>query len=331
MRVVIFSTKPYDRRFLAPAMCEAGHDCEFLEPRLDVQTAKLAQGASALCAFVNDDLSGLVLEQLAEVDVRFVALRSAGFNNVDLAAAARLGIRIARVPAYSPHAVAEHTIGLMLTLNRKFHRAYNRVREGDFSLDRQLGFDFHGRTAGIVGTGKIGECVAKILHGFGMRLLLHDLMQNASLCDVGEYVSLEQLWSESDVITLHCPLLPSTHHLVNSSSLSQMKRGVMLINTSRGGLVDTPAVVQGLKSGHIGYLGLDVYEEEADLFFEDRSQTVIQDDVFMRLLTFPNVLVTSHQAFFTQEALMEIARVTALNLSQMEHGGVLQNEVRVKS
>lgn len=331
MRVAIFSTKPYDRRFLEPALREAGQTCEFLEPRLNAQTAKLAQGAGAICAFVNDEVSGSVLEQLHALGVRFVALRSAGFNNVDLAAAARLGMRVARVPEYSPYAVAEHAVGLMLTLNRKYHRAYNQVREGNFSLDRLLGFDLHGRTAGIVGTGKIGACVAQILHGFGMELLFHDVVQNPALAEVGQYAPLETLLGASDVITLHCPLLPSTHHLINAESLSQMKRGVMLINTSRGALVDTRAVIGGLKSGHIGYLGLDVYEEESELFFEDRSQTVIQDDVFMRLLTFPNVLVTSHQAFFTEEALREIARVTALNLSQMEQGGVLQNEVRAKS
>lgn len=331
MRIAVFSTKHYDRIYLEPALRGAGHDVEFVESRLHAQTAKLAHECNALCAFVNDDLSAEVLEQLANLGVSYVALRSAGFNNVDLAAAARLGMRVARVPAYSPYSVAEHAVGLMLTLNRKFHRAFNQVREGDFSLDRLLGFDFHGRTAGIVGTGKIGEGVARILNGFGMRLLFHDVAQNSALAGIGQYVSLDQLWAESDVITLHCPLLPSTHHLINSRSLGQMKRGVMLINTSRGALVDTRAVIGGLKSGHIGYLGLDVYEEEADLFFEDRSQTVIQDDVFMRLLTFPNVVVTSHQAFFTQEALSEIARVTALNLSQMEAGDVLTNEVRLKS
>lgn len=331
MRVAVFSTKSYDRLYLDAALRDAGHDCDFLEPRLDVKTAKLAQGASALCAFVNDDLSSAVLEQLASLGIRSIALRSAGFNHVDLSKAAQLGMRVARVPAYSPFAVAEHTVGLMLTLNRKFHRAFNQVREGDFSLDRLLGFDFHGRTVGIVGTGKIGECVANILRGFGMKLLYYDVVQNAALAEFGQYVPLEQLLVESDVITLHCPLLPSTHHLIGEQSLAQMKRGVMIINTSRGGLVDTRAVIGGLKSGQIGYLGLDVYEEEADLFFEDRSQTVIQDDVFMRLLTFPNVLVTSHQAFFTAEALREIARVTALNLSQMESGSVLVNEVRLMS
>lgn len=331
MRVAIFSTKPYDHRFLETALRETGHACDFLEARLDVNTAKLAQGADAICAFVNDDLSAPVLDHLSQCGVRFIALRSAGFNNVDLAAGAKLGMKIARVPAYSPHAVAEHTVGLMLTLNRKYHRAFNQVREGNFSLDRLLGFDFHGRTVGIVGTGKIGACVARILHGFGMRLFFHDVYQDAGLKTIGEYVSIERILSESDVITLHCPLMPATYHLINEKNLNQMKTGVMLINTSRGGLVDTSAIIKGLKSGKVGYLGLDVYEEEADLFFEDRSQTVIQDDIFMRLLTFPNVLVTSHQAFFTQEALSEIARVTARNLSQMERGGVLENEVQAKS
>jgi D-lactate dehydrogenase len=331
VRVAIFSSKPYDRRFLEPALLEAGHACDFFEARLDAQTAPLAKGSEALCAFVNDDLCSAVLEQLAPQGIRSLALRSAGFNHVDLAAAKRLGMRVARVPAYSPHSVAEHTVGLMLTLNRKFHRAFNQVREGNFSLDHLLGFDFHGRSVGIVGTGKIGACVARILQGFGMKLLLHDVNQNVALREIGEYVTLDRVIAASDVITLHCPLLPATHHLINAQSLRQMKRGVMLINTSRGGLIDTRAVIDGLKSGQIGYLGLDVYEEEADLFFEDRSQTVIQDDVFMRLLTFPNVVVTSHQAFFTQDALREIARVTALNLSQMEVGGDLENEVALRA
>lgn len=331
MRVAVFSTKPYDRRFLGAALRSAGHEAEFLEVRLDRHTALLAQQAEAICAFVNDDLSETVLAILAEQGVRFLALRSAGFNHVDLAAAARLGMRIARVPAYSPHAVAEHTVGLMLTLNRKLHRAYNQVREGNFSLDRLLGFDFHGRTAGVVGTGMIGKCVARILHGFGMKLLLHDPHHDAEMSQIGRYVDFDQLVSESDIITLHCPLMPATHHLINEQSLAKMKPGAMLINTSRGGLVDTKSVIDSLKSGRLGYLGLDVYEEEADLFFEDHSLSVIQDDLFMRLLTFPNVVVTSHQAFFTEDALVEIARVTAENLSQMERGGVLENEVVLKT
>jgi D-lactate dehydrogenase len=331
MHVAVFSTKAYDRSFLEPALREAGHTAEFLEPRLDHQTAPLARGATAVCSFVNDELSSTVLEQLASLGVKYLALRCAGFNQVDLAATARLGLRVARVPAYSPHSVAEHTVGLMLTLNRKYHRAYNQVRESNFALDRLLGFDFHGRIAGIVGVGKIGACVARILHGFGMKILLHDVMQDAELARIGSFVSLDHLFSHSDVISLHCPLMPTTHHLINSASLGQMKRGVMLINTSRGALVDTRAVIESLKSGQIGYLGLDVYEEEAELFFEDRSQTIIQDDLFMRLLTFPNVIVTSHQAFFTEDALAEIARVTARNLSQFALGGVLENEVRAKS
>jgi D-lactate dehydrogenase len=331
MRVAVFSTKPYDRQFLGAALSAAGHLADYLEVRLDVKTAKLAQGADAICSFVNDELSEGVLEQLSAQGVRFVVLRCAGFNQVNLAAAARFGVRVARVPEYSPYAVAEHAVGLMLTLNRKFHRAFNQVREGNFSLDRLMGFDFHGRIAGIIGTGKIGACVARILHGFGMRLLFHDVVQAPGQKQFGDYVSLERLLRQSDVITLHCPLMPATHHLINEQSLNQMKSGVMLINTSRGGLVDTRAVIRGLKSQKIGYLGLDVYEEEAELFFEDRSQSVIQDDTFMRLLTFPNVLVTSHQAFFTEDALAEIARVTALNLSQMEIGGVLENEVRANA
>jgi D-lactate dehydrogenase len=259
--------------------------------------------------------------------VRMIALRCAGFNNVDLPAAEGLGIQVARVPAYSPYSVAEHTIGLILALNRKLHRAYNRVRDGNFSIDGLLGFDLHGRTAGVIGTGKIGAIVARLLHAFGCEMLLHDVRETPELQDVGRYVSTEELLEHSDIISLHCPLVPTTHHLIDDDAVNRMKRGAMLINTSRGALVDTQALVRGLKSGHVGYVGLDVYEEEADLFFEDLSDRVIQDDVFTRLLTFPNVLVTSHQAFFTRNALEEIARVTMENIAQFGRGEPLTNAV----
>jgi D-lactate dehydrogenase len=324
MRVIVFSTRPYDREYLARA-AEGKHELTFLEPRLAPETAVLARGYEAVCAFVNDDLSASVLEQLHGGSTRFLALRSAGFNHVDIAAAKRLGLKVVHVPAYSPHAVAEHAVGLILALNRRINRAANRVREGNFSLDGLLGFDLAGKTAGVIGTGKIGAIVAKILQGFDCRVLLFDKFPSDKCRAHGEYVHLETIWRESDVITLHCPLTPETHHLICRESLDKMRPGVMIINTSRGALVDTRAVIEGLKKGRIGYLGLDVYEEEADLFFEDHSLDVIHDDVFARLLTFPNVLVTAHQAFFTQEALVEIARVTMCNLDEMQRGQALTN------
>lgn len=324
MRVIVFSTRPYDREYLSRA-AEGKHELTFLEPRLAPETAVLARGYEAVCAFVNDDLSASVLEQLHGGGTRCLALRSAGFNHVDIPAAKRLGLKVAHVPAYSPHAVAEHAVGLILALNRRINRAANRVREGNFSLDGLLGFDLAGKTAGVIGTGKIGAIVAKILKGFDCSVLLFDKFPSDKCRAHGEYVDLEAIWRESDVITLHCPLTPETHHLICRESLDKMKPGMMIINTSRGALVDTRAVIEGLKKGRIGYLGLDVYEEEADLFFEDHSLDVIHDDVFARLLTFPNVLVTAHQAFFTQEALAEIARVTMCNLDEMQRGQVLSN------
>lgn len=327
MQTAVFSTKSYDRQFLEPVALAAGHALTFFEPRLSLETAVLARGFPAVCAFVNDQLSTPVLEELAHHGCRAVALRCAGFNQVDLETARRLGVRVARVPAYSPHAVAEHTVGMILALNRKFHRAYNRVREGNFSLDGLLGFDLFGRTVGIIGTGQIGAVVTKILSGFGCRLLLHDVAENPACQPLGEYAPLEQLLAASDILTLHCPLTPQTRHLINAHSLSQMRPGAMLVNTSRGALVDTRAAIEALKSGRLGYLGLDVYEEESDLFFEDLSEQVIQDDVFSRLLTFPNVLVTSHQAFFTQNALEQIAAVTVSNLTGLERGEPLTTEL----
>lgn len=329
MRVAVFSTRAYDREFLLPAAHETGHELVFLESRLTDETSKLADGFQAVCVFVNDEVGRNLLQSLARGGTRIIALRSAGFNHVDLAAAAELGIVVARVPAYSPFAVAEHTVGLMLALNRRLYRAYNRVREGNFALDGLLGFDFHGRTVGIVGTGKIGACVARILHGFGCELLLHDVHERDELKQLGgQYLPLDELFARSEVITLHCPLLQATQHLINAQALEQMRSGVMLINTSRGGLIDTQAVIEGLKSRQIGYLGLDVYEEEESLFFEDKSSEIIRDDIFMRLLTFPNVLVTGHQAFFTREALAKIASTTMANLTAFERGETIENAVR---
>lgn len=324
MDVTIFSTRSYDRRFLdmANGAAQVPHQLRYLEARLTLESAALAQGADAVCVFVNDVLDRPVLEVLADGGTRMVALRSAGFNHVDLDAAIELGIAIGRVPAYSPDAVAEHTVGLILTLNRKIHRAYARVREGNFALDGLLGFDLKGRTVGIIGLGKIGIAVARILAGFGCRVLAHDPLPSAELAAIGgDAVGLEQLLAESDIVSLHCPLTPATRHLINGQSLRGMKRGVMLINTGRGALVDTAAAIEGLKSGAIGYLGLDVYEEEGDLFFENLSDQILQDDVFARLLTFPNVLITGHQAFFTAEAMAAIAAITIENLSAFASEG----------
>lgn len=332
MRVAVFSTRPYDRTFLEAANRGHGHDIAYFESRLTAETVAVADGFPAVCVFVNDRLDATVLEILSRQGTRVIALRCAGFNNVDLAAAERLGLSVVRVPAYSPHSVAEHTIALLLTLNRKVHRAHARVREGNFALDGLLGFDLHGQTVGIVGTGRIGTEVAKILHGFGCHLLAHDVRPSATCEKLGvRYASLPELFALSEIITLHCPLTPDTHHLIGAAALDRMKTGVVLINTSRGALIDTRAVIRALKSGKIGYLGLDVYEEEADLFFEDLSNKVIQDDVFARLLTFPNVVITGHQAFFTREALEAIAATTLANISRKEQGEPCANEVKLEA
>lgn len=317
MKVAVFNTKRYDRQNLASI---AGHALTYFDAHLNAQTAPLAQGFDAVCCFVNDELDEAVLTQLAQGGVKLVAMRCAGYNNVDIPVAERLGLSVCRVPEYSPFAVAEHAAALILDLNRHLRRAHNRVREQDYSLDGLLGFDLHGKTVGIVGSGKIGQAFARIMQGFGCRLLVSDPYPNDAMAAMAQYVPQEQLWREADIISLHCPLLDSTHHLINADSIRQMKPGVVIINTSRGGLIDTRAVIAGLKSGCIGYLGLDVYEEEASLFFDDKSDSIIQDDVFARLLTFPNVLVTGHQGFFTREALGQIARVTGENLDAFARG-----------
>jgi D-lactate dehydrogenase len=320
VRCSVFSTKPYDRTFLEEA--NAGrHELVFHEARLAPDTAAIAAGSEAVCAFVNDDLGAETLASLQRVGVRAIVLRCAGYNHVDLPTARALGIEVVRVPAYSPHAVAEHTVALILALDRHLHRAFNRTREHNFSLTGLLGFDLHGRCVGIVGTGAIGTVVARIMTGFGCTVIATDPSPNDECRSLGvRYVGLDHLYRSADIITLHCPLTPDTHHLVDAAAIAVMRDGVMLINTSRGALIDTAAVIDGLKRGRIGYLGLDVYEEEADLFFEDLSDTIVDDDVFARLMTFPNVVVTGHQGFFTADALTAIAHTTVANLSALEDG-----------
>lgn len=328
LKVIVFSTKEYDKLFLQEAAGSAV-SFKFVEARLNQETVSLARGYPAICAFVNDVIDEPVIKELVAGGTRFVALRCAGFNNVNLHAAQENGLCVARVPAYSPYAVAEHTVGLMLTLNRKIHRAHQRIREGNFALGGLLGFDLHGKTVGVIGTGKIGALVCKSMAaGFGCRVLAYDVNENPEVKALGaEYAPLERIFRESDVITLHCPLMPETYHLINAESLAKMKDKVMIINTSRGALIDAAAAVEALKDGKLGALGLDVYEEEADLFFEDLSNEVIRDDVFARLLTMPNVLITGHQAYFTREALQNIARTTLGNLADYAAGRPCENAV----
>ena len=328
MKTAFFSSKQYDVDSFTTANSGFDHQLSFHEARLTPSTAVLAREYRAICVFVNDVVNREVLRDLAEHGLKVVALRCAGFNNVDLETADELGINVVRVPAYSPHAVAEHTIALLLGLNRNIHRAYSRIREGNFALQGLLGFDLNGRTVGVIGTGKIGEVVVRILRGFGCEVLAYDLSPNPQ-CEANgaRYVALDELFRSSDVVTLHCPLTPDTRHLIDSAALGQMKQGAILVNTSRGAIVDTDAVIAALKTQHLGGLAIDVYEEEADLFFEDLSNEFIRDDVFARLLTFPNVLITGHQAFFTRDALSQIANTTLKNLSDIDTGQDCLNSV----
>jgi len=328
MELRLFSAKSYDRDSFDTANVVAGHDVSYVDARLTPDTAMLAPTGGAVCAFVNDDLGAEVVDILGERGVRGVALRCAGYNHVDLAAAARHGIRVVRVPAYSPNAVAEHTLALILALNRKIPKAYNRVREGNFALEGLLGFDLAGKTAGVIGTGLIGSRVARMLWHLRCDVVAHDPFPDPGLQELGvRYVGLDELLSASDVVSLNCPLTAETHHLIDAQTVATMKRGAMLVNTGRGALIETSAVIDGLKSGQIGSLALDVYEEEQALFFEDRSDEIIADDVFARLLIFPNVLVTAHQAFFTREALAAIAEITLANVSDLEADRPCPNEV----
>lgn len=327
MKVAVFDTHGYDREALAAANAGHGHEFTFLETRLTAQTARLAEGCEVVCSFVNDRLDAACLRLLHAGGVRLIALRSAGFNHVDLAAAKALGLPVVRVPEYSPYAVAEHAVALMLSLNRKIHKAYNRVREANFTLDGLVGFDMHGKTFGLIGTGKIGAALARIMRGFGCRLLAHDLAPNAALAaETGlRFTTLEEVLTESDVLSLHVPLTPQTRHLVNAAALARMKPTAMLINTGRGALVDTRALIDALKAKRIGAAGLDVYEEEEGVFFHDLSEQGLQDDTLVRLLTFPNVLITSHQGFLTHEALTNIAETTLGSITAFARGEPLRH------
>ena len=330
MKIAFFSTQPYDKEYFERYNTQ--HEILFFEARLNEQTVSLAKGCNAICAFVNDQLNAAVLNALNEIGIKIIAQRCAGFNNVDIVAAGKNNMAVVRVPAYSPHAVAEHALALIMTLNRKTHKAYNRVREGNFSLDRLTGFDLYGKTVGVIGTGKIGQCFARIMQGMGCKVMAFDIIVNKDLEALGiKYVTLPEVLQQSEILSLHCPLTEQTKHLINNDTLEIMKNGAMLINTSRGALVDTKAVITALKNGRLGYLGLDVYEQEEKLFFHDLNENVITDDLLVRLLGFPNVLITSHQGFLTDEALTQIAIITLQNITDFEEHEPLKNKISVPS
>lgn len=327
MNIAIFSAREFDHKYLQTAAESHGLKLDFFEAGLGSQTTSLAYGYEVVSIFCNDNLNRETISTLAGNGTRLIALRGAGYNNVDLEACGDHDVHVVRVPEYSPYAVAEHTFGLILALNRKIHKAYNRVREGNFALSGLMGFDLHRKTIGIIGVGRIGGCVAKIANGFGMRVLLSDPEQNDEFEHLGSYASNDEIFEQSDIVTLHCPLNPQTHHLIDATAMDKMKHGVMLINTGRGALIDTAALIQQLKTGQIGLLAIDVYEEEADMFFEDRSSAIMMDDVFARLLTFNNVLITGHQAFFTHEALTQIAETTIASILAWSKGETMVNEI----
>lgn len=330
-KIAFFDAKPYDRKSFNEVNRDFGFDITFFDARLNAQTVSLSESFDGICAFVNDDINSVVIETAAKQGINVIGLRCAGYNNVDFKAAYGK-VHVVRVPAYSPYAVAEHTVALMLSLNRKTYKAYLRTRDGNFSINGLLGFDMHGKTAGVVGTGKIGRRLITILKGLGMTVLAHDSYPDEAYAKESgiEYVPLSRIYEESDVISLHCPLTKETEHMIDAAAIARMKTGVMLINTGRGKLVATNALIDGLKSGKIGSAGLDVYEEESEYFFEDKSMELITDDILARLLTFPNVLVTSHQAFFTKEALYNIAQTTLSNFREFFDGGYLENEICYK-
>ncbi|WP_020529316.1 2-hydroxyacid dehydrogenase [Flexithrix dorotheae] len=330
-KIGVYSAKPYDKSFLEQAGKDQDFVFQFFEDSMTEEMASLLSGVEIVCLFVNDVINRPVIEKLASQNVKLIALRCAGFNNVDLKAAAEFNIKVVRVPAYSPYAVAEHTLAMILTLNRKTHRAFNRVRESNFSLNGLMGFDLKGKTVGVIGTGKIGQIFCKIMKGLNCHVVAYDPFPNEEMQKAGiKYHSLEELFRQADIVSLQCPLTEETRHLINSESINRMKDGVMLINTSRGGLIDTEALIKGLKSKKIGYLGIDVYEQEENIFFNDLSGQIIQDDLIMRLITFPNVLITSHQAFFTEDAMKNIAETTVMNINQFLKGDKLENEVKAE-
>ena len=331
MKTALFSTKSYDRETFEKYAAHYRQTVTYFDNRLDPVSARLAQGFQAVCAFVNDDLNQATLEVLAQNGVKLIALRCAGFNNIDTKAAQALGLSVVRVPAYSPYAVAEHALALIMTLNRKTHKAYNRVRDGNFSLDRLEGFDLHAKTVGVIGTGKIGQVFSTIMKGLGCTVLAYDPYPNKDLERQGvKYLPQAEVLKTADIISLHCPLTPENHHLINAQTIRQMKDGVMVINTSRGALIDTKAIIQALKKKKVGYLGIDVYEQEADFFFQDLSDEIIKDDTLMRLMTFPNVLITAHQGFFSHEALAQIAQTTLASLAAFEKGEFIEENVVVQ-
>lgn len=326
MKIAFFNTKQYDQEYFDLANSNGDHDIHYFSSHLNIDSTSLITDEKVVCAFINDCLDQEVLNKLKQKGVELIALRSAGFNHVDIACAKQLSLPVVRVPAYSPYAVAEHAVGLLLCLNRGIHRAHNRIREGDFSLRNLMGFDLHGKTIGVIGTGKIGQALINIMLGFGCKVIANDVVNNEQCMQSGvTYVSLDTLFSHSDVISLHCPLTPETYHLIDNEALDKMRDGVTIINTSRGKLVDTKAIISALKSGKVGLLGLDVYEEEEALFFEDFSAKGIQDDLLARLTTFPNVIITSHQGFFTKEAMLNIAQTTLSNISLFEKDGSAPN------
>ncbi|MDM0078571.1 2-hydroxyacid dehydrogenase [Variovorax sp. J2P1-59] len=328
MKTAVFSTRSYDKTLLTAANVKAGHELTFLQDRLTSNTASLAAGCVAVCVFVNDNVDAEVLAMLAAQGTRLVATRSTGYNHIDAVAAARLGVEVVRVTDYSPHSVAEFAVGLLLAVNRKIARASARTRDGNFELDGLMGFDLHGKTVGVIGTGKIGTIFARIMLGFGCTVLGYDQYHNPAFEAMGgHYMSTVDLVPDCDVISLHCPLTPETRHVVNAESLARVKRGAVLINTSRGGLVDTEAAIAALKTGQLGGLAIDVYEQEASLFFQDLSSTIIEDDVIQRLVSFHNVIVTGHQGFFTQEAIGQIMQTTIESISAFEAGTELVNRV----
>lgn len=328
MNVAFFSTKSYDRQSFNQYLTESSHTITYFEPKLDSNTVALAEGFDAICTFVNDHLDEKILSKLNTLEVKNIVLRCAGYNQVDLKKATELGFKICRVPAYSPEAVAEHALALLMTLSRKTHKAYNRVRENNYSLEGLIGFNVHGKTAGVVGTGSIGKAFCKIMLGMGCKVVAYDLSENEELQKLGvEYLPLDELLAQSEIISLHCPLTPDTFHLINQKTLSLMKDGVVIINTSRGALIETKAVIKALKSKKVGNLGIDVYEQEEDLFFQNRSEEILQDETIARLMTFPNVIITGHQAFLTNEALAQIAKTTLKNLDELSSAKALTNEV----